>query len=425
MGHALPAIYCRHGGIAVRHRHRHHRRRPALPGIDGLGGLETDGPAAEFYRRRRAIGFGPFLAVRRRPGRYPRPALGDVPGRRPVQRQHPADRPGRRLHAAAAGPPAARHQRRLDRRRRAPVPGRMPARATARTRRGPVPAAADHRPGGRRPDRPAAGADGGNGHAGGASLAGSGPHRRHLHGQGPRLAQHLLGLLDAGPGVYHRRPAAGRIAALAGATGPHRTGAPVAAAHAPARRRRHRTARDARHAGKRGQSQRQGQGPAAEPPLRAALPARLPDPRLHAGDGHQFHPRVCRQHLEPGGPVGRLGQHGRRAIEGAERRDDGGGRAAGRPQGPQIPADAGHGRHRRLAAGGRAAVPQRRSAPGRRASRHRRPGTSRWPDPAARCAHLDGAGRGGRRHAAAADHRLRLRPLHQREKPAQRRPRAA
>ena len=46
-----------------------------------------------------------------------------------------------------------------------------------------------------------------------------------------------------------------------------------------------------------------------------------------------------------------------------------------------------------------------------------------WPAP--RCGHLDGPGRGRRRHAAAADHRLRLRPVHQREKPAQRRSRTA
>jgi hypothetical protein len=105
----------------------------------------------------------------------------------------------------------------------------------------------------------------------------------HCCRQGPRMAQHLLVCLT--PGLCSRgQPAAGRIAALAGAPRPHRE-ARRPAAHPPCRRSAGRTARNRTGAGTGNSGQPPCQRTAAEPPLCAALPAGLPGAGLDQATG--------------------------------------------------------------------------------------------------------------------------------------------
>ena len=88
---------------------------------------------------------------------------------------------------------------------------------------------------------------------------------------------------------------------------------------------------------------------------------------LHPGHRHQFGAGVRGEHPQPGRPVRLGGQRRRRGDQAAQRGDDRG-RAAGRPQGPQVPADARQRRHLRGPAGCRHAVLPGRAWPRRRAA---------------------------------------------------------
>ncbi len=228
---SLPALHRRHGRSALWHRHRHHRRRTALPGSHRHQQLEPEQPAAGLRRRRGAAGQRAVVAVCRNRGRSCRTSRRDAAGRRAVHREHSDHGAGQRLLAAASGPPSPGRQRRSHRRGGAAVPGRSAESGTPRTRRGDVPVAADRRPAAGGVDRAVPRACGRRRGDGRAAPARRGAASCAVRGAGPCMADDLLDLPAAGPGVHLRRTAVERVAALAGTPRSHRPRPRRPAAH--------------------------------------------------------------------------------------------------------------------------------------------------------------------------------------------------
>ena len=288
------------GGARVdRQRQAHQgepRRRPA-PGGRPLLLLRGLGRQAGPCRLRP----GPPAPRRGRPGHpvelpaadagledRPRPGLWQH-RRAQAGRDHPADRPGLRRHLPAGRPAARRRQHRHRRGRHRPGPRRAPRRGQGGLHR-------LHR--GRAPDRPLGGRHPQEGDPGAGGKAanivfddaprpgGRGDRQRHLLQPGPRVLRRQPA---AGAGVDRRRPA-----------GPAQAPARHAAARRPAgQEHRHRCHQQPRAAGPHPRAVRRRRGRGRRALVAAVRPAR---PRLLV-PAHRLHRRVAGPPHRPRGDL--------------------------------------------------------------------------------------------------------------------------